>query len=122
MSKLTIKEVFAVCRDKHCSINGAPISRLVDENLRRERSMFKLAQADTKTKVQFADRNGKPNGQVAKLKKDLTYAQKEIAKLKNQPNQAKQNMATEGLSALDLSTGKSSRVLFPIMQDAHFVC
>jgi hypothetical protein len=101
VSKLTIKEVFAVCRDKYCSINGAPISRLVDDNLRRERSMFKLAQADTKTKVPFADRNGKPDksddsdGQVAKLKKDLTYTQKEIAKLKNQPNQAKQNMATE---------------------------
>jgi hypothetical protein len=41
--KLTIKEVFAVCRDKYCSINGAPISHLVDENLRRELSMFELA-------------------------------------------------------------------------------
>ncbi len=44
--KLTIKEVFTVCREKFCSINGAPISRLVDEILIKERTM--LAQAETK--------------------------------------------------------------------------
>ncbi len=33
MSKLTIKEVFAICSEKFCSINGAPIGRLVDEIL-----------------------------------------------------------------------------------------
>ncbi len=59
MSKLTIKEVFTVRREKFCSINGAPIGRLVDENLRKERAM--LAQAETKTKVPFANRNGKPD-------------------------------------------------------------
>ena len=58
-SKLTIKEVFAICREKFCSINGAPIGCLVDENLRKERAM--LAQAETKTKVPFANRIGKPD-------------------------------------------------------------
>ncbi len=41
------------------TFNGAPICRLVDENLRKERAM--LAQAETKTKVPFANRNGKPD-------------------------------------------------------------
>ena len=57
MPKFTIKKVFAICREKFCSINGAPIGRLVDEYLRKERAM--LAQAETKTKVPFANRNGK---------------------------------------------------------------
>ncbi len=60
-SKLTIKEVFAICREKFCSINGAPICRSVDENLRKERAI--LAQAETKTKV-------------AKIKKELTLAKR----------------------------------------------
>ncbi len=51
-SKLKIKEVFAICLEKFCSINGALISSLVDENLRRERAM--LALAESKTKVPFA--------------------------------------------------------------------
>ncbi len=54
VSKLTIEEVFTVSRDDFFSINGAPIGRLVDENLRKERAM--LAQAETKTKVPFASR------------------------------------------------------------------
>ncbi len=29
VSKLTIKEVFVICREKYCSINGAPIGPLV---------------------------------------------------------------------------------------------
>ncbi len=55
--KLTIKEVFTVCRETFCSINGAPIGRFVDENLRK-RAM--LAQAETEnvqatyTKAKFA--------------------------------------------------------------------
>ncbi len=63
MSKLTIKEVFTACREKFCSINGAPIGRLVDENLRKEREVLALAQA---------------------IKKDfmMTFARREIAKLK----------------------------------------
>jgi hypothetical protein len=53
------------------------------------------------TKVPFANWNGKPdksNGsdtQVAKIKKELTYAQREIAILKIQLHQAKENMAQE---------------------------
>ncbi len=45
-SKLTIKEMFAVCRDreKYSSIDGALIGRLVDENMPKECAM--LAQAD----------------------------------------------------------------------------
>ncbi len=54
VSKLKIKEVFTLCRGKFGSINGAPIGRMVDENLRKERAM--LAQAETKTKVPFANR------------------------------------------------------------------
>ena len=60
-----------------------------------------LAQADPKSKVPLANCNGRPNNsdgtdsQVAKLKKDLTLAQREIAKLKNQLHQAKENNAKE---------------------------
>ncbi len=99
MSRLTIEEVFAICREKFCSINGAPIGRLEDDNLRKELAM--LAQAETKTKVPFANRNGKQDKsdgsdtQVAKIKQELTLAQREIAKLKNQLHQTKENMAKE---------------------------
>ncbi len=99
MSRLTIEEVFAICLEKLCSINGAPIGRLQDDNLRKERAM--LAQAETKIKVPFANRNGKQDKsdgsdtQVAKIKKELTLAQREIAKLKNQLHQTKENMAQE---------------------------
>ncbi len=51
--------MFTKCREKFCSFNGAPIGSLVDDNLRREHAM--LAQAETKTKVPFADRIGKPD-------------------------------------------------------------
>jgi hypothetical protein len=60
-----------------------------------------LAQAETKTNVPFANSNGKPDksdgsdAQIAKFKKDLTLAHKEIAKLKNQLHQAKENIARE---------------------------
>jgi hypothetical protein len=64
-SRSTIKEVFAVSRsrDKYSRINGAPIDRLVDENMRKERAM--LAQVDTKVQVPWVDRNcksGKSDG------------------------------------------------------------
>ncbi len=58
-------------------------------------------EAETKNKVPFANRNGRPDKsdgsdmQVAKIMKDLTLAQREIAKLKNQLHQAKDNMAKE---------------------------
>jgi hypothetical protein len=83
--KLTIKKVFAICREKFCSINGSsssygtPIGRLIDEGMHKESAM--LAQAQPKSKVPFANHNGRPNNsngldsQVAKLKKDLTLAQ-----------------------------------------------
>ncbi len=99
VSKLTIKEVFTTCREKFCSINGAPIGRLVDDNLRRERAM--LAQVETKTKVPFANRDGKPDRsdgsapKFAKINKELSLAQREMAKLKNQLHQAKENIAKE---------------------------
>ncbi len=60
-----------------------------------------LAQAETKTKVPFANRDGNPeifdglDKQVAKVKKKLILAQREIAKLKNQLHQTKENMAKE---------------------------
>ncbi len=38
VSKLTIKEVFAKCREIFCSINGTLIEHLGDENLLKERA------------------------------------------------------------------------------------
>ncbi len=70
---LNRKKVFSTCRENFCSINGAPVGRLLDESMRQERAM--LAQAETKSKVLFGNRNGrqdKSNGldpQFAKLKK-----------------------------------------------------
>jgi hypothetical protein len=72
-SKLTIKKVFATCCEKFCSTNGAPIGSLVDESMRKECVM--LAQTETKSKVPFGNRNGRPdksdisNPQFAKLRK-----------------------------------------------------
>ncbi len=40
---LNLKKVFSTCREKFCSINGAPVGRLLDESMRQERTM--LAQA-----------------------------------------------------------------------------
>ncbi len=97
--KLTIKKVFAICREKFCSINGTPIGRLIDEGMSKERAT--LAHEELKNKVTFAHNNGRPNyydstvSQVAKLKKVLTLAQRDIAKLKNQLHQAKENIAKE---------------------------
>ncbi len=60
-----------------------------------------LAQTETKSKVPFGSCNGrqdKSDGsdlQFAKLKKESTLAQREIANLKNQLHQARKNMAKE---------------------------
>jgi hypothetical protein len=65
--------------------------------MRKERVI--LAQTETKSKVPFGNRNGRPdksNGsdpQFANLKKELTLAQREISNLKNQLHQAKENIA-----------------------------
>ncbi len=37
---LAIKKVFAICREKFCSINGTPIGHLIDEGMRKERAML----------------------------------------------------------------------------------
>jgi hypothetical protein len=71
----------------------------MDDNLHKEHAM--LAQGETETKAPFANRNGKPDRsygldpQFAKIKKELFLAQREIANLKNQLHQAKENMAKE---------------------------
>ncbi len=76
----------------------APIGRLVDKNLRKEHAM--LSQAEAKTKVPFANRTGKRDKsdgldqQYAKLKKELTLVQREIANLKNQLHQANESKGT----------------------------
>ncbi len=99
MTKLNLKKVFTTSREKFCSINGEPVGRLLDEGMRQERAM--LAQAETKSKVPFGNRNGQPNKsdgldpQYAKLKKELTLAQREISNLKSQLHQAKENIAKE---------------------------
>ncbi len=96
---LNLKKVFSMCREKFSSINGAPVGRLLDEGMRQERAM--LAKAETKSKVPFGQRNGRPDKsdsldpQFAKLKKELTLAQREISNLKNQLYQAKENIAKE---------------------------
>ena len=95
---INLTKVFSTCREKFCSINGAPVGRLLDEGMRQERAM--LAQAETKSKMPFGQRNGRPDKsdgldpQFAKLK-DLALAHREISNLKNQLHQAKENIATE---------------------------
>jgi hypothetical protein len=37
VTKQSNKKVFAACHEKYCSINGAPIRRLMDEGMRKER-------------------------------------------------------------------------------------
>jgi hypothetical protein len=60
-----------------------------------------LAQAEIKSKAPFGNRNGRMDKfdgldlQFAKLKKELTLAQREISNLKNQLHQAKENIAKE---------------------------
>ncbi len=94
---VTIKQVFAICHENFRSINGTPICHLINEGMRKERAV--LAQAEAKGKVPFANRNGKPyiydgsDTKAAKIKKELTLAQREIANLKNQLHQAKENIA-----------------------------
>jgi hypothetical protein len=53
---INIKKVFSTCRDKFCSINGAPVGRILDESIRQERAM--LAQTETKSKASLGGRNG----------------------------------------------------------------
>ncbi len=75
MTKLNLKKVFTTCREKFCSINGAPVGRLFDEGMRKERAMLAHWQAETKSKAPFGNRNGRPDKsdcldpQFAKLKK-----------------------------------------------------
>jgi hypothetical protein len=96
---LNLKKVFATCREKFCCVNGAPVGCLFDEDMRQERAM--LAQTETKSKEPFGNHNGrqdKSDGldpQFAKLKKELTLAQREISNLMNQLHQAKENIAKE---------------------------
>ncbi len=86
VATLNLKKVFSMCREKFCSINGEPVGCVLDEGMRQERAM--LAQAETKSKATFGNRNGRPDKsdgldpQFAKLK-ELTLAQTEISNLKN---------------------------------------
>ncbi len=99
MTTINLKKVFFTCQEKFCSINGAQVGRLLDEGVRQERAM--LAQAETKSKVPFGQRNGRPDKshgldpQFAKLKKELTLAHTEISNLKCQLHQAYENIAKE---------------------------
>jgi hypothetical protein len=75
---INLKKVFSTCREKFCSINGAPVGRVLDEGMRQERAM--LAQTETKSKGQFGNRNGRTDKSDGldlhfnKLKKDLSLA------------------------------------------------
>jgi hypothetical protein len=53
VTKLYLKKVLATCREKFCSINGAPVGRLFDEGMRQERAM--LAHTETKSKGPFGN-------------------------------------------------------------------
>ncbi len=98
---INLKKVFSTCRDKFCSINGAPVGRILDESMRQERAM--LAQTETKSKASLGSSNGRTDKSDSegsdpkydKLKKDLSLALREISNLKNQLNQAKENIAKE---------------------------
>ncbi len=63
MTKINLKKVFATCREKLCSINGAPVGRLLDESMRQERTM--LAQTENKSKTPFGNRNGRTDRSYA---------------------------------------------------------
>ena len=49
---INLKKVFSTFREKFCSINGAPVGRVLDEGMRQERAM--LAQTETKSKALLA--------------------------------------------------------------------
>ncbi len=72
MPTLNLKKVLSTCWEKFCSINGAPVGRLLDESMRQERAT--LAQAENKNKAPFGNSNGRPDKsdglgpQFAKLK------------------------------------------------------
>ncbi len=70
VTKPNIKKAFATCREKIFSINGAPIGRLIDECMRKERAM--LAQAETKSKVPFGNRNGRPINPIVQIRNLLS--------------------------------------------------
>ncbi len=57
MPTINLKKVFSTCRENFCSINGAPVGRVLDEGMRQERTM--LAQTETKSKAPFGNRNGR---------------------------------------------------------------
>ncbi len=57
VSTLNLKKVFSTCREKFCSINGAPVGRFLDEGMRQERAM--LAQAEAKSKAPCGNCNGR---------------------------------------------------------------
>ena len=75
------------------------MGRLIDERTRQERAM--LAQTETKSKASLGGRNGRTDKSEGsdpkydKLKKDLTFALREISNLKNRLHQAKENIAKE---------------------------
>ncbi len=53
VTTLNLKKLFSTCREKFCSIHGAPVERLLDEGLRQEHAM--LAQAESKSKEPFGN-------------------------------------------------------------------
>jgi hypothetical protein len=63
--KLTIKKVFGIYCEKFCSINGTPIGSFIDQGMGKEHAM--LAQAEPKSKVPFANRNGRPKNSDGQL-------------------------------------------------------
>jgi hypothetical protein len=98
---INLKKVFSTCRDKFCSINAAPVGRVLDEGMPQERAM--QAQTETKSTAPFGNRNGrtdKSDGldpQFTKLKKDLSLALREISNLKSQePTTPSQGEHREG--------------------------
>jgi hypothetical protein len=92
-----------------CSINGALVGRLLDEGMRQEHAM--LAQAETKSKMQFGQRNGRPDQSdgldphFAKLKKELTLAHSEISNLRTNYNKPRRSSRRNVRSAVPRAKG-----------------
>ena len=72
---INLKKVFSTCRDKFCSINGAPVGRILDESMRQEHAM--LAQTETKSKAFLA---------AVMVGRINPMVQKEVRKAEEGPN------------------------------------
>ncbi len=92
----TIKEVLVVCCDKFWSINGAPIAPYGRWEHAQGTCYAGSSQYQSLSTIcQLQLQTGQVYSQVAKIVKELTFARREIAYLKNQLHQSEENLAEE---------------------------